>query len=213
MDEKDGTWGAAHPVPRVAGLASTGYGADVTSVSCASPGNCTAGGWAQDSASSQAFVVDETDGTWGSATEVPGSAALNVGAEALVNSVSCTAVGDCTVGGFYAAGADVGHYTVDWQAFVADETGGAGDAHEVPGTAALNAGDDATVISVSCASPGNCAAAGTYSTTPGDLRGQAPFQRATPRGRSTGITSVANSSALRMTCSCVLGPIANSPIK
>ena len=35
---------------------------------------------------------------------------------------------------------------------------------------------------------------------------------ATPSGRSSGITSVANSSALRVTCSCVDGPIANSPI-
>ena len=178
VDEKDGTWGAAHPVPHVAGLASTGYDAEVMSVSCASPGNCTAGGWAQDVAGAQAFVVDETGGTWGSATEVPGSAALNVGADAVVNSVSCTAVGDCTVGGFYAAG-PAGHYTVDQQAFVADETGGIwGDAHEVPGTAALNAGDDAQVTSVSCASPGDCAASGTYSTTAVDLRVQAPFQRA-----------------------------------
>src|SRR5262249_41630653 len=33
-----------------------------------------------------------------------------------------------------------------------------------------------------------------------------------PSGRSTGMTSVANSSVLRMTCSCVLGPIANNPM-
>jgi hypothetical protein len=33
-----------------------------------------------------------------------------------------------------------------------------------------------------------------------------------PSERSAGITSVANSSALRVTCSCVLGPIANSPM-
>src|SRR6185437_8273489 len=51
---------------------------------------------------------------------------------------------------------------------------------------------------------------------PGDelvvLFGHDPVSSAVPSGRSTGITSVANNSALRFTCSCVDGPIANSPM-
>ena len=168
-DETNGVWGAAHSVPRPSGVANTA----VNSVSCASPGDCAAGGTDYTSRNAngapptlgQAFVMDENDGVWGSAREVPGTAALNVGDDASAESVSCTAVGDCTLGGYY----DIGKpdsATVDLQAFVADETGGTwGAARQVPGTAALNAGGYAQATSVSCASPGNCAVGGTYAGT------------------------------------------------
>jgi hypothetical protein len=165
-DETNGVWGAAHSVPRPSGAANT----VVNSVSCASPGNCAAAGSDYTHATEnnapptlgQAFVLDQTGGVWGSAREVPGTAGLNIGDDASAESVSCTAVGDCTLGGYY----DIGKpdsATLDLQAFVADETGGTwGAAREVPGTAALNAGGNAQATSVSCASPGNCAVGGTY---------------------------------------------------
>jgi hypothetical protein len=166
VDETNGVWGAAHSVPRPSGVASS----VVKSVSCASAGNCAAvemdyTSRNEDAAPpvrSQAFVIDETGGVWGSATEVPGTAALNVGDDASAESVSCTAVGDCSMGGYYDIG-KAGAATVDLQAFVANETGGKwGAARAVPGLAALNAGKNAQVTSLSCASPGNCAAGGTY---------------------------------------------------
>jgi hypothetical protein len=173
VDETDGVWGTAHSVPRVSGLADT----TVTSVSCSSPGNCAAGGadYTSDYAPvlGQAFVMDETGGIWGSAEEVPGTAALNAGEDASVGSVSCTAIGDCTAGGYYNVG-KAGSSTRDLQAFVVDEAGGTwGTARKVPGTAALNAGADAQVTSVSCASPGNCAAGGTYAGASASLAQQA----------------------------------------
>ena len=49
-------------------------------MSCASAGNCSAGGYYTDGAGhEQAFVVSEVNGTWGTAIEVPGTAALNAG--------------------------------------------------------------------------------------------------------------------------------------
>jgi hypothetical protein len=42
---------------------------------------------------------------------------------------------------------------------------------EVPGLAALNKGGDAEVISVSCASPGSCAAGGFYTDGSGHQQG------------------------------------------
>src|SRR5215471_9938556 len=42
-----------------------------------------------------------------------------------------------------------------------------GNAQEVPGTAALNTGGDANIASVSCASAGNCSAAGDYADSSG----------------------------------------------
>jgi hypothetical protein len=102
-------------------------------------------------------VVSEVNGTWGQAIEVPGTAALNAGGLAQVNSVSCVAAGNCTVGGYYYDS------SVKSQAFVASEVNGAwGQAIEVPGTGALNTTGQAQVNSVSCASPGNCTAGGQY---------------------------------------------------
>ncbi len=60
-------------MPGLAALNTGGY-ADVNSVSCASAGNCAAGGYYADSSGhGQAFVVSETNGTWGTAIEVPGT--------------------------------------------------------------------------------------------------------------------------------------------
>src|SRR5215471_11771661 len=56
-----GTWGTAREVPGVTAIDPAVGVARAWSVSCASPGNCAAGGNSGD----QAFVVDETDGSWG----------------------------------------------------------------------------------------------------------------------------------------------------
>jgi hypothetical protein len=42
-----------------------------------------------------------SDGTWGQAKEVPGTAALNAGGQASINSVSCARAGYCGAGGSY----------------------------------------------------------------------------------------------------------------
>jgi hypothetical protein len=127
-------------------------------VACASSGNCVAGGrYTDESNHTQALVISETSGTWGNAEELPGSATVNAGGVAYVQSVSCASASNCAVGGLYT---DSSHHA---QALVASETTGTwGDAEEVPGTATLNAGGDALVYSMSCASAGDCAAVGQY---------------------------------------------------
>src|SRR5260370_1408529 len=152
-----GTWRAALEVPGTATL-NKGGNAAVQSVSCASAGNCAAGGaFSAASGHNQAFVASETNGTWHAAIEVPGTAALNKGGFATVSSVSCASAGNCLAGGsYFAAEADI-------QAFVASETNGTWHAAiEVPGTAALNIGRSADVMSVSCTSAGNSAAGGSH---------------------------------------------------
>src|SRR5216683_896409 len=158
--ETDGTWHAAIEVPGTAVLNS--LGAEVASVSCASAGNCAAGGFYTDSDSGQAFVASEANGTWHAAIEVPGTAALNKGGDARVVSVSCASAGNCAAAGGYNDGS--GHR----QAFVASDANGAWrTAIEVPGTGALNKGGGAGVLSVSCASAGGCAAGGSYTDRSG----------------------------------------------
>ena len=156
--ERNGRWRRAVEVPGSAAL-NAGRSAQVSSVSCASAGNCAAGGFYRDgSRHFQAFVVTERNGRWRRAVEVPGSGALNAGGNAGVNSVSCPSAGNCAAGGFYRDGSGLG------QAFVASERNGRwGRAVEVPGLGALNPGGFARVLSVSCDSAGNCAAGGFYS--------------------------------------------------
>ena len=52
----------------------------------------------------QAFVASEVNGHWAAVQEVPGSAALNTGGNAVLWAVSCDAAGNCGVGGSYTAG-------------------------------------------------------------------------------------------------------------
>src|SRR5262249_58076554 len=72
----------------------------VVSLSCAAAGECTAGGvYADASDLQQAFVADESGGTWGAAQVVPGTAALNAGGLAATQAVSCAPAGGRSAGG------------------------------------------------------------------------------------------------------------------
>src|SRR5690242_19475372 len=89
-------WGTAREEPGTAALNQGGV-AEVVSVSCASADSCSAGGSYRDSSFKfQAFVVNQVNGTWHTAIEVPGTAALNQGGNAAVRSVSCAAAGNCS---------------------------------------------------------------------------------------------------------------------
>jgi hypothetical protein len=110
--ERNGRWGTAIDVPGL-GTLNTGGSAQVTSVSCASAGNCAAGGYYLNRYHRHAFVALERNGRWGQAIPVPGLRALNMGRGSIVNSVSCAPAGSCAAGGTYYT--DRHHY----QGFVA----------------------------------------------------------------------------------------------
>lgn len=159
-----GTWRAARAIPGLAAL-NAGHNASAGPVSCASPGNCSAGGWYWDARHhARAFVASEVRGTWHKAVEVPGTAVLGK-LSAQLNSVSCTTPGNCSAGGSY--------YVSDrrGQAFVVSETRGKWrGAISVPGVAGLNPDGVAGISEISCSSPGNCSAAGTYTDTSHNTR-------------------------------------------
>lgn len=97
VSERNGSWGKPVELPGAGVISTVG----IASVSCASAGNCVAGGSYLESASPQAMVVSEKNGTWRKAIEVPGSAALNTGGLAGTDSVSCTRSGFCAAVGTY----------------------------------------------------------------------------------------------------------------
>jgi hypothetical protein len=161
VEESGGTWGTAAELPGTAALNAGGH-SEIESMSCPAAGQCSAAGiYTDGSGDQQAFVDTETDGVWGTAAEVSGLGALNVGGRAAITTLSCDAVGDCGAGGYYSS-SNVDGITNE-QAFVVNETGGTwGTAQEVPGTASLNAGGFAEVNSVSCTGVGDCSAGGLY---------------------------------------------------
>jgi hypothetical protein len=160
VNEVNGAWDTAEEVPGTASL-NTGGAADLGSVSCASAGNCTAGGDYTDSSGGEVFLASEVNGAWGTAEEIPGTASLNTYGAAGFGSVSCGSAGNCSAGGGYL---DASGY----QAFVVSEVNGAWDtAEEVPGTASLNSGGMAGINSVSCPSAGSCSADGYYTDATG----------------------------------------------
>jgi hypothetical protein len=157
VTQSNGVWGKAIEVPGSGRLDVLGQ-AEVDSLSCAAPGDCSAGGSYYDANGNyQVYVATQRDGRWGKAIEVPGTAKLNVGGTAQLNSVSCAAPGDCVAAGFYT---DADAQT---QAFVVSETKGSwGKAAKVPELAKLSPSGSSEINSVSCAKPGYCSAGGDY---------------------------------------------------
>jgi hypothetical protein len=154
-----GTWENAQ---EVAGALNKGAGAQVGSVSCASVGNCSAGGYFTGDSSSNAFVVNEVNGKWGTARAVPEPAGES---NFDVMDVSCGSAGNCSAGGAYSTSASSNY------AFVLNEVNGKwGTPEEVPGLAKLDTGGGSTV-GLSCASAGNCSASGIYTDQHGDAQG------------------------------------------
>jgi hypothetical protein len=164
-EEVRGTWHTAVPVPGLAKL-NTGEYVSISSVSCASPGNCaiagsyTPGKHDPMNPASQAFVVSEVGGVWQAATPVPGMGELSVG-QSFGTSISCAAPGNCALGGDYDDGASNG------RPFIASEANGTwGAAIPVPGKPS---GFYGTFKAVSCPKPGECMAVW------GDARGSYAF--------------------------------------
>ena len=178
--EKNGRWGRATGVPGLGAL-NKGGDAGVLEVSCASAGNCAAGGHFRDGGGHhQGFVVSERNGRWGRATGVPGLETLNKGGYADVKSVSCASAGNCAAGGYYR--------NQGRQGFAAVEKNGRwGRATGVPGLGALNKGGSAEVLSVSCGSPGNCAAGGDYTDSSGGGQAFVAVERNGVWGRAIGV--------------------------
>ena len=148
-------WG---PGMEVLGLPTHNYlfGSDLFTVSCASAGNCSAGGnYALNAKRSQAFVVNETNGVWGKAQAVPGFTRRDASENTQVYVISCPSAGNCSAGGSYALSKE------NTLIFVLSEKSGTwGRAIEVPGSARISSGGGGFITAISCPSAENCSAGG-----------------------------------------------------
>jgi titin len=161
VSQVSGVWQTA---TSVADIPLTATDSQVTSVSCASAGNCSAGGYftlydaGTDRWTRQAFVLTQVGGVWGNAIDVPGLADIDLGNWSGVNAVSCASAGNCAAGGFYSYDADNGGGVT--HPFVVSQVAGVWQtAIEVPGGDWVEWASGA-ITSVSCPGVGNCVAGG-----------------------------------------------------
>jgi hypothetical protein len=163
LDDVNGTWQRPREVQGLTGISGQPVDNDLLSVSCSSPGNCAATGYYTDTAGiSEAFIVTEEHGRWGTAWPVAGTGPLARPYQGWGLSVSCPADGSCTATGYYdpSPGSEIR------QAYVASEMAGTWKAIPLSGFTgpAINDGATNDFAAVACSSPGNCAVDGTMTT-------------------------------------------------
>ena len=189
--ETHGHWGQARKVQGSRSFDSSGL-TPLEGLSCASAGNCVAGGSYSPAGAltAYAFVVSEKNGRWGQPLRV---ATPFAGSSAQIEDVSCPSAGNCAASGAYSDARD------ETQALVVSEKNGRwGRAQAIPGVRALNVGGDAEAGVVSCASAGNCSVGGHY-TGPVPAEGPQPLQAlvaSEKNGRWGSAREVAGSGAL-----------------
>ncbi len=156
VDEVNGVWGSAQPVPDTPAL-NDGLDAGTAAVSCFSPGNCLAGGW-YTHVNERAFIATETDGSWGGAMALPGVSQLpgfGPNDAAQVKFASCTSAGNCTVSGLYFLPSGA-------QGFVGIETDGSWSTQAISGPTGPKLGTNTHVNAMSCNASGGCAVVGEF---------------------------------------------------
>jgi hypothetical protein len=123
---------------------------------CTSAGNCVTGGAFTDGTTAeQAFLSQETNGEWSSATEV--AAALNVGGTAGIVALSCPVAGGCTAEGTYTDNSAIVH------TFVMNQVNGTwGFPTEVPDFTTLTFEDASEMNTLSCTSATTCVGVGSF---------------------------------------------------
>jgi hypothetical protein len=165
LTQTAGSWATGTEASLPAGAGSS-PGVFLPAVSCASAGNCTAvGAYVDGSDSYQGLLLTQTAGSWATGTEAPLPANAGLTQDAGVNSVSCVTAGICTAVGDYADSSG------SFQGLLLTQTAGTW-ATGTQATLPANAGHDiANVLSVSCASAGNCTAVGEYYDNSGNEQG------------------------------------------
>jgi hypothetical protein len=139
-----GVWRAARPLP---GLAPSRAGqlTGLTGLSCAAPGYCTSVGYytARGTHLLYAAAASQVAGRWRPAQALPGIAGHGMG------SVSCTAPGDCTAGGY-----GLHRHGIAYPVVMSQVRGTWASPKQVAGIPL-----PAFVNAVACSGPGSCAAA------------------------------------------------------
>jgi hypothetical protein len=157
--EVKGVWQAPLAVTPPAGYSRT-KGVTMEGLACPSNGTCVALGQYATSSNQLPFIESEVNGTWhkGVALALPKNA-MATSESATPRSITCVSVGNCTV---------VGTYTTDsitfaTEGFILSEMNGVWrNALELSLPVGINTNPLVTLSQVTCWSPANCVAVGSY---------------------------------------------------
>jgi hypothetical protein len=153
-----GGWAAANSL----GAADAMF---VAAISCPQAGQCVLGG----QTGAYPSIRTERGVSWGAPLILPGITTLSKRSDATLDALTCPTPGNCVAGGSYYSRVGNALGQPYQEAFVASEVNGRWDpAVEVPAIARLNAGGLAQILTISCVSAGDCAAAGSYQNGAGD---------------------------------------------
>jgi hypothetical protein len=175
VSEKAGSWASGVEARLPANAATRKQSAPLESVSCASIGTCSAvGGYFDKSGNSEALLLRETKGHWRAGVEarLPANAAATkryAGETVLLLAVSCALARRCSAVGSYCAvrgcnSLGKGSGSSGEQGLLLTERAGrwrAGVEAKLPAKAARTSPLQ-YLNSISCASPGDCSAVGSY---------------------------------------------------
>jgi hypothetical protein len=171
LSESGGTWSAGTQATLPTDAAPpTSYNAQTTilaALACPDATDCTAGGSYTDAnGNTQALLLPETDGVWGTGQEVAlpsNSDKTATDQTAVIDSVSCPTVGNCVAGGEYTDTAE------NNDSLLVTETAGVwSTGTEVPLPANAAQAQYSAVDGVNCQSVGNCTVIGVYDDHSGD---------------------------------------------
>lgn len=167
LNQSSGSWATGLDAPLPLDAHASYPGVQLGSVSCPSPGDCTAvGRYSDSSGKGQGLLVSRRPMVWPPVLEapLPGDAYADPSAD--LGSVSCASAGNCTAVGHYLDGS---YHT---QALLLSQAAGSWGAG-VKAVLPQDAGTDpyAGARSVSCASAGSCVAVGRYQDTSNRAQG------------------------------------------
>ncbi len=163
------TWLQATSITMPTGALSTAP-AQLLGVDCLPDGSyCAAAGSFQKSTTNGdlPMVVSESGGTWGQAKQLtlPTGAATQAKSDA--TDVWCATSTSCVAVGFYRYSSNSGKYNKPFIATMG--TGGWNKATNIPLPSNSTTPTNAKLSRISCSSPGNCGAVGTYRDKDGDI--------------------------------------------
>jgi len=166
VDEIAGVWSAAFEVPGLAALQKHDQTAAVTSIKCASAGNCLAAGLYQGAPLpiTEPFVDQETDGRWAGADGMRWVVSMNTGGHAQILATSCPAAGWCSLVGYLTQARSTLRYFV-----MSERDGRWGQPVMLSGIPAFRPFAAGPVAKISCSSKRQCdvLALATLSSTVG----------------------------------------------
>jgi hypothetical protein len=169
VSETGGTWATGVEPSLPANASTPNPGAGLSSISCASAGNCTTVGGYFNGSGAQGLLLTETASAWSTGVEAPlpaNAPTSEPGPLTNLNSVSCASAGNCAaVGTYYDDSANRIREGV-----MLTQTAGnwaTGVEAALPADADSSGFQVVSLTSVSCPSAGTCSAVGGYNTSSG----------------------------------------------